>query len=169
MRIAALCGLVFSLAAGNAAAGDVYEPHAMLYFQVSFSGKAQDRKASYGLRLDQTYHARNETPEFRELLARPALAELRIGSDGVRSLRFAGTDFDRAYRVQRANGEEDPAGAPAAEESQAGETAAEEPATGEETAGEDEGRSLGEHLEEIPAGYLIGIAIGVVLLAGIGG
>lgn len=163
MRIPAICGLVLCLATGNAAAGDVYEPHALLYYQVSFSGSAQDRKASYGLRLDQTYHARNETPDFRQLLARPALAELSFDSEGAGSLNIAG--FGRAYRMHRANGEGS-AGTEAPAEPEAGEPAAEEPQP-ETASDEEDGRSLGEYLEEIPAGYLIGIGLGVVLVTGL--
>lgn len=182
MRIPAITCVVLCLAGGTAAADDVYEPHALLYVQASFSGSAQDRQASFGLRLDQTYHARDAAPDFRQLLARPALAEFRMDSDGVRGFSFAGSNYGRAYRVHRANGEggaapspEQAEGAPAegeattmepgAEESTA---AAPEQAEPEPAGEEEEGRSLGEYLEEIPAGYLIGIGLGVVLLTGLG-
>jgi hypothetical protein len=182
MRIPLVCGVMLCLVAGGAAADDVYEPHALLYYQMSFSGNAQDRKSSYGLRLDQTYHARNEVPDFRQLLTRPALAEFRVDGEGLRYLNIAGTDVGRAYRVYRANGEEatteaaaeapaegEPAAettaeAPAAEP--AAETTAEAPA--EEDSEEEEGRSLGDYLDEVPAGYLIGIGLGIVLLTGLG-
>lgn len=181
MRIPAVTCFIFCLAAGNAAADDVYEPHALLYFQASFSGSAQDRSASLGLRLDQTYHARETTPDFRQLLARPALAEFRMDSDGVRGFSFAGSNYTRAYRVLRANGEG--GAAPSPEQSEVapaeGEAATMEPGAEESTAtapeqvepeqeGEEEGRSLGEYMEDIPAGYFIGIGLGVVLLTGLG-
>jgi hypothetical protein len=178
MRIPAITCVVLCLAVGTAAADDVYEPHALLYVQASFSGNAQDRKASFGLRLDQTYHARDATPDFRQLLARPALAEFRMDSDGVREFSFAGSNYDRAYRVHRANGEggaaEQTEAAPPENEAETMEPGAEEStaavpeAEPEPAVEEEEGRSLGEYLEEIPAGYLIGIGLGVVLLTGLG-
>jgi hypothetical protein len=102
-----------------------------------------------------------------------------MDSDGVREFSFAGSNYDRAYRVHRANGEggtaeqteaAPPEGEaetmePGAEESTA---AAPEQAEPEPAGDEEEGRSLGEYLEEIPAGYLIGIGLGVVLLTGLG-
>ena len=177
MRIAAIVSVMLCLAAANAAADEVYEPHALLYYQVSFAGSAKDRKSSFGLRLDQTYHARNEAPDFRQLIARPAIAEWRLDSDGAYTLNIAGTDLRRAYHVLRADGEGTAPETPAAGES----TAANDPATAEAKEGGKEGdkeakketkegedRSLGDYLDEAPTGYLIGIALGVVLLTGLG-
>lgn len=163
MRIMVICCSVLCLAAGNAVADNVYEPHAMLYYQVSFSANGKDRKASYGLRLDQTYHSRNEVPDFRSLLSRPALAEFRLASDGTQFLNIAGTDVGRAYRVNSANGEETTAGTPEAGEPASGETSTDE--SGDAT--EEEPSALGQYLEDIPAGYLIGIGLGIVLLTGV--
>jgi len=174
MRIAAITSFVLCVVAGSAAADEVYEPHALLYYQMSFSGSAQDRKSSFGLRLDQTYHARDEAPDFSRLISRPAFAEFRLDGNGVSSLNIAGTDVMQAYRVLRANGEGTAPEAPAAGEPTAAtgtEPAAEEAKEGEakeEGGGEDEDRSLGDYLEAAPAGYLIGIALGVVLLTGLG-
>jgi hypothetical protein len=178
MRISAISCFILCLAAtGGAAGGDVYEPHAMMYFQVPFSGSAEDSRASFGLRLDQTWHSRDEAPDFRRLLDRPALAELQMGSEGVRRLSFAGMNYARAYQVNRANGEEAAAGTTAEAESAEAGTAEDAPTaettaesdTAEQESADDEGSSFGSYLKEIPAGYFIGIGLGIFLLTGLGG
>jgi len=168
MRIATFGCFMLCLVAGNAAAQDVYvfEPHALLYYQVVFAGRAQDRKSSFGVRLDQTRHVRDESPDFRELISRPAVAEFRFNSDGVHSLNIAGTDFAEVYRLHRAaeNGA-------AAEQPAAGGAAEPEakPDESKESGKEDgEKKSIGDYLDAAPAGYLIGAAIGVVLLTNVG-
>lgn len=147
MRFSAslLFALCIACTGSVAAAGDVYEPHALLYYQLPLSTDAARGKASFGLRLDQTWRAANTAPDFRSLLARPALLELRFGSAGLQALNVAGTDYAQAFRVMRADGEE---------------------AGGDEEEADD-GPTVGDYLEDIPTGYLIGIALGAVLLSGV--
>ena len=139
-------------------AGDlINEPHAMVYYQIPFSGSKQDSGHQFGLRLDRTVHDSRASIEFARLLQQPAMMDFRVGRDGVETFKVAGTDLLARWRAYQAAEEE-----AAKSESGNGE------ATGEETKEEDK-LTVDKILNNAPAGVLIGAAIGVVLLVGAGG
>ena len=138
--------LFFCIAAGSAAAGEIHEPHAMLYYRVPLGAEADAARPGFGLRLDQTHRESGTFLDYSGLVQRPPLLGLEMGTRGVRSFTVAGMDY---AGVLRADGE--------------GETGAEGTAETQE-----DGRSIGQIIKETPKGWLIGIAIGIAIFAGAG-
>lgn len=149
------------LPVASRAGGLDYEPHAMLYYQISLDGGVRDSGHSFGLRLDQTVVEEGQMIEFQQLMKRPGLLDLRFSHGGLQSLSIAGVDYAGWYRVQRA--EEEAAGSAesgaAAGTGEAAETGAQPP--------EEEKLTIGGVLEKTPVGVLIGVGLGIVLIAGI--
>jgi hypothetical protein len=142
MRVPAmvLVALSFFAACGSAAAGDVYEPHAMLYYHVPFSGSAGEDQGGFGLRFDQTRREAGQPLDYTGLVGRPALLGFETGSSGLRTFTLAGAT------IFRADGEEG---------STPGEPAKEE------------GVDLEKFWKETPKGWFIGIAIGLIMVSGV--
>src|SRR5690606_26665531 len=111
MRVPATVLFVLSLvmAPGSAAAGEIHEPHAMLYYHVPFSGSADDERAAFGLRFDQTLREEGQPLDYAGLLRRPALLGFEAGASGWRTFTLAGNT------VYHADGGEDSGSGPEAE------------------------------------------------------
>lgn len=159
------------------AAGQISEPHALIYFQAHWSGRMQDTHSSLGLRIDRTTVEDNHLIDFQRLLERPAVLDFRIGREGVQTFSVAGTDYAQWYRVHHADetpgsGEagQKPAegqGAPAEAADKTGATA--EAGTGAQQGTTDEKKlTIGGILDAAPVGVIMGVGLGVFLLIGAG-
>lgn len=165
--------LVLILASLEASAREpLSEPRAMLYYEVSFGGgAAADRTSTFGFRMDRAEYAEDHDIDHSRSMRRPAILELKMNRDGIQSLTVSGRDYLHLYRVHHAA------------EGEAEETASEaEGETAEtETDGDGEqlpkypqvGRDIGDTIttvmEKAPAGVIIGVGLGIALLAGVGG
>ena len=147
----------------------VVEPHVMIYYQVPFGGSNSNfNKHTFGFRMDRTVVNPGEAIDYQSLMKRPAVFDLKMGRDGIKGLYISGTDYlerYRFYKVHRANGEEEIMTEPAETE------VVEEEVYEEEIYEEEEysGPTIGSILDDTPTGWLIGLVLAVVLLAGIGG
>ncbi len=140
----------------------ISEPHALVYYQLPFSGDAPDTRAHFGLRMDRTQREAGEMLDYREVLMRPAVMELRFSGSGMESFTLAGVDYLAKYRTLKADEEQKP-DAGAGEEKSGGE----EKTTVEDKAkSEKEKLTMDQVMHKIPFGYIIGAGIGVLLLVG---
>ncbi len=171
--LTALVALLMLPVSFQAAAWEnIVEPHAMVYFRLSFDGgTAPDRQSTFGLRLDQVRHSRNSHIEYASLMRRPAMLNLELNRNGIRSLYISGTDYLRLYRLHRAdeeNGEEPAAQAGDDETAMQGEEDGEQPPRYPQV-GKDIGDTMKTVMDKAPAGVIIGVGLGIALLAGVGG
>ena len=151
--------LMFTGAAPVAADNLISEPHALVYFQLPFSGNARDTHTHFGLRLDRTIHEAGKALDYRELMVRPAVMDLRFNYSGLESLSFAGVDYLAQYRVANADEAQKPdAGAPAAKADDKGKTE-------EKAKAEEDKLTMDKVMHRIPIGYFIGAGIGALLIA----
>jgi hypothetical protein len=156
----------------------VSEPHAMIYYRLSFGSQvALESGSAFGFRIDRVDYVPREIIQYSELIRRPAALDVRFAARGVQSLKVSGVDY-RQFMIARAakteaqgakaEGEAAPAPAEGAEVEPA--APAEEPAEEEAAAPpapEEEKLTITKVLEETPAGFLIGAAIGIALIAGV--
>lgn len=176
-----LLSLVFT--AGNAAALEpVVEPHAMVYYQVSFDGeKSRDTRPVFGFRVDRASFSPGGMIEYRQLLGQPAVFDFRMGNRGIEAIYISGIDYLQQYRnIYRADEEagggtegDSKEPAKAGTEGDTNETA--KAGTEEKPNGElkqapkivrDIGNTINAGMEAAPAGVLMGLALGAALLAG---
>ena len=152
----------------------VDEQQIMLYYHIPLGAEnAKQKEHQFGLRLDQTSHDPRETVHINMLERRQAAADFRFGYDGLQSLKIHGVEY-AAYLVARAEAseedvkviEEQPAEEAVSEASP--EVAAEETGTEQEAETEEEG-AIQKKLNELPAGVILGVILGIGILAGIGG
>jgi hypothetical protein len=144
----------------------VNEAHAMFYYQVPFSAsKSEQKKHSFGFRMDHTSYKHGEMIRYQQLMNKTAAFDFKMGREGVQGVYVSGVDYLQLYRLARAaegeNGEED---AEASAESD--ENGKPNPVT--KVAG-DIGETIDEIMDIIPLGFIIGGAVGVVLITGAGG
>ncbi len=154
----------------------IVEPHVMIYYQVPFGGSNKNmNKHTFGFRMDRTVVVHGEAIDYQSLMKQPAVFDLKMGRDGIDSLYISGTDYleqYRLYKVHRVNGEEEimtePAEGEVVEEDL---SSVEEDVSEEEVQEEEEydGLTIGGILDETHTGWLLGLAIGIVLLSGVGG
>lgn len=152
----------------------VSEPHAMIYYRLSFgSPVAPESGSAFGFRIDRVDYAPREIIPYSELMRRPAAVDVQFGARGVQSFKVSGVDY-RQFMIARAAGTEaqgaktEGQAPPAPAEGEAAEPAA--PAAEEAAAPpapEEEKLTITKVLEETPAGFLIGAAIGIALIAGV--
>jgi len=150
------------------------EQQIMLYYQVPLgAGKAQDSKHQFGLRFDQVTHAPGEDVHISALGNKPAAMDFRMGYDGIQSLKIHGVDYADYLVARAAEGEQAPAKtepAAATPETQPAEAAPAEGATTETAeAPKEEKGPVQQKLDDLPFGVIIGVIIGVGIIAGVGG
>ena len=151
----------------------------MLYYHIPLGGaKAEDSKHQFGLRLDQTTHDPRNTVHINMLEKRQAAADFRFGYSGMQSLKIHGVDYS-GYLVARADaGDEDvkvmeeQAAEEAIEDAiteEGQEAVAEEAGVDQEEKTEDEKGTVQKTLDELPAGVIFGVILGLGILIGVGG
>ena len=182
--IALICLVVFST--GAFAVEPVNEQQVMLYYIIPLDADKHDNnKHQFGLRLDQTTHNPGDVIQISTLEKRPAALDFRMGYDGVQSLKLHGVDYAAQLIARAAEDEQNPAGAT----TESPETPAEQPATtdegqqtaetpapegeGEQGAATEESKEnktmVQEKIDALPFGVVIGVLLGVGVLAGLGG
>jgi hypothetical protein len=129
----------------------ISEPHALVYYQLPFSGNASDTHGTFGLRMDRTIRESGQNLDYRELMIRPAAMDFRFSEGQVTALSVGGVDYLARYRALRADEEQKPA-----------EGTTEK--TGETAKPEEEKLTMGKILDNAPMGYIIGAGIGVLLI-----
>jgi hypothetical protein len=151
------------------------EQQIMLYYQVPLgAANSQDSKHQFGLRFDRITHAPGEDVQISTLENRPAAMDFRMGYDGIKSVKIHGVDYASYLIARAAEGETAPAKTePAAGADTKDTPAAAAPAEGAttETSGAPkEGKSpIQDALGDVPFGVYIGVIIGIVIIAGVGG
>lgn len=97
--------VIASLVAFNVnAAEKIIEPHAMLYYQVSFgNSNAHVVKQSFGFRLDEALVEPRHPVNYQKLFRRPALFNLKMDDTGVMSLNITGVNFLKQVRTLHAS------------------------------------------------------------------
>ena len=161
------------LATFNALAVEpVVEPHAMVYYQVSFGGgKTQDRHSAFGFRMDRASFSPGGMIEYQQLVKQPAMFDFRLGKQGIEGVYISGIDYLQQYRIYRA-GEEEAGAEPEAETDVMVEGKPEEEQTGKPRKApkiiRDIGNTIEAGMETAPTGVLIGLALGAALLIGAG-
>ena len=186
MRILIALFYLVGFSAGVFAVEPVDEQQVMLYYIIPLDAVRHDNnKHQFGLRLDQTSHDPGDVIQISTLEKRPAALDFRMGYDGVQSLKLHGVDYAAQLIARAAEDDQSPAGAT----TESPETAAQQPATtgeGEQTpetpAAEGEGEQAAEteepqekktvvqeKIDALPFGVVIGVLLGVGVLAGLGG
>ncbi len=150
--------LVLLLPVQSMALEPVNEAHAMFYYQVPFSvNKVEQKKHSFGFRMDRTSYEHGGMIQYQQLMNNTAVFDFKMGHQGVQGLYVSGVDYLQRYRLSRA-----------AEDEQSGDENGEENAEASADSG-DIGETIDEIMDIIPLGFLIGGAVGVVLITGAGG
>ena len=181
MRLSKLIVTVITgLAVFNSfAAEPVMEPHAMLYYQVTFgNGHGHPLKKTFGFRLDDALVEPGKPINYQKLFRRPAVINLKMDDAGVWALNITGVNFLKQVRALHAN-EDDAntsAGGTGAKTEPAG-TATGGGAAASGQAGTPEKKGLLSKLPDYSdaikrsqyLGLAAGIMLGIGILMGIGG
>lgn len=148
----------------------VSEPQLLLYYHASFDGKPKSTVPVFGARLDRVPTDSASRLEFGELIRRPGFAEVRFNDRGLKSFTLAGVHYDSSPVVARADEEEGAAGEGEPETEAASQEAPEQQGQAGDAQAEAGGeKTLDDYIKDIPVGYFIGVGIGIVILAGVGG
>lgn len=151
----------------------VNDQQIMLYYHVPLGGDKQQSKHQFGLRLDNTSHDPREDVHLGTLETRPAAMDFRMSYDGVQSIKISGVDY-AAYLIARATEGEGSPVETVTETSSAEEAAAVEPVPAETAPSEvaeapAEKGPIQQKLDELPFGVVIGVILGIGIIAGVGG
>jgi hypothetical protein len=156
-----LC-IVLLLPVKSIALEPVNEAHAMIYYQVPFSAnKSEQKKHSFGFRMDHTSYNPGEMIQYSKMVKKTAAFDFKMGHEGVQGMYVSGVDYLQLYRLRKAA--EDEGGEEVVD---ADSESKSNPVT--EVAG-NIGETIDEIMDIVPLGFLIGGAIGVVLMTGAGG
>lgn len=140
----------------------VNEAHAMFYYQAPFSAsKAEQKKHSFGFRMDQASYEPGQMIQYQQLMNKPAAFDFKMGHEGVQGLYVSGVDYLQLYRLRKAAEGEDGGDADGA---RSGDSENPVSAAGSEIA--DKVRDI---LDVVPLGFIIGGAVALVLVTGAGG
>ena len=138
----------------------VNEAHAMFYYQVPFSAtKTEQKKHSFGFRMDHTSYEHGEMIQYQQLMNKTAAFDFKMGRDGVQGVYVSGVDYLQRFRLNKAAEDDE---AEAGTESGDTESAASK-------IGGDVTNTVDELFEIIPLGFWIGGAVAIVLVTGVGG
>ena len=146
----------------------------MLYYQIPLgASKHEDSKHQFGLRFDQVTHDPGQDVNISTLDGKTAVMDFRMGYDGIKSLKIHGVDYASYLIARAAEGEKPPVEAtPPTTASPSAEAApAAEGATTTETAGsaKEEKGPIQKKIDELPFGVIIGVILGIGIIAGVGG
>lgn len=86
----------------------VLDQQGMLYFNVTFdAGQSTKTEHDFGFRFDRTLTQPGDVVTFNQLNNKPAVLNLKLNNNGLKSFELNGIDYSREYYVARAEGEED--------------------------------------------------------------
>jgi len=109
MRVIPLSLFIFvsCLSFNSNALEPVMESHLMLYYQIPLGGnKIDQRKHSYGFRMDRTIVKSRQPIDYQQLLKQTPMFDIKMGHDGIKALNISGIDYLKKYTVSHANGDE---------------------------------------------------------------
>lgn len=157
----------------------INDQQVMLYYHIPLGADKQHSKHQFGLRFDNTSHDPRDVVQISTLETRPAALDFRMGYDGVESIKIHGVDYASYLIAKAAEGEDSPVDTEveattsedtAAEEATAiDETAATESAPQETAKAPAEKGPIQKKLDELPFGVVIGVILGIGIIAGAGG
>jgi len=195
--IAVLSFILVCLCSSVQAVEPIRDHQMMFYYQIPIGAdKQQDKKHKFGLRFDQTMHNPREVTDFSSVMKKPAMLDLQFRYKEALAFKVHGIDYTERLYVQSADAENvkapaideadleaGTAGIDTAEEAEA-EAAEEVVDTAEEgevaTGSEAEVTEKAEEkkaektvvqkkLDELPFGVIIGVLLGIGIIAGVGG
>jgi hypothetical protein len=172
--IAIIC--LITIPTGVFAIEPVNEQQIMVYYHIPLGADRQgENKHQFGLRFDQTTHDPGEVTHINTLEDRPAAMDFRMGYQGMQSFKIHGVDYSNLI-ARAAEGEEMPVEEtdiqaaptePATQEDQSEPAVAIEDQPEEKT--EVEKSAIQTRLDELPFGVIMGVILGIGILAGVGG
>lgn len=96
--------LIFSL--NTFAVEPVLDQQGMFYFNMTFdAGTTTKTEHDFGFRLDRTLMQPGETMTMNQLTNSPAVFNLKLNNNGLKSFELNGVDYSQEYYVARADGE----------------------------------------------------------------
>ena len=161
--------LVF-LCSSVSAVEPIIEQQLMLYYQIPLGGNNQhSSKHKFGLRLDQTLHSPRQVTEFSSVMKKPAMLDLQMQHKEPLAFKIHGVDYTERLYTHHADAAENAAADTQniPEETGAEATAATEGEVAEEAT--EEKTIVQKTLDEMPTGVIIGVILGIAILAGVGG
>jgi len=168
MRILLTVLFFVSFSMNVSAIEPVNDQQVMLYYHIPLGADKQHSKHQFGLRFDNINHDPREVVQISALESRPAAMDFRMGYDGVQSIRIHGVDY-AAYLIARAaEGEGSPV-EPVTETQAPEEATTAETAPAETAEATEEKGPIQKKLDELPFGVVIGVILGIGLIAGVGG
>lgn len=136
----------------------VNEAHAMFYYHVPFgANKVEEKQHSFGFRMDHASYQHGEMIRYSQLMHKPAAFDFKMGKQGIKGMYVGGVDYFKLYKLRRA-----------AEEDGSEAEADDSPNAAEEVAS-DVSDTIETIIDVVPLGFLIGGAVGVILISGAGG
>ena len=173
MRTGILTGFMLAAClptAGMAGSLGMPEPQAMVYYQIPLGARPAESAHRFGFRVDEMFLDSNQPADFSRLLGRPAALEFEMDSGGIRTLSVAGYDYMQRFRASRQN---DGSGdAPANAEGSGGDSggagsSGDQTEASAQTPPEKPKRTIQQILDNTEPGWLIGGAIGILILSGV--
>lgn len=168
MRILLTVLFFVSFSMNVSAIEPVNDQQVMLYYHIPLGADKQHSKHQFGLRFDNINHDPRDVVQISTLEARPATMDFRMGYDGVQSIRIHGVDY-AAYLIARAAEGEDSPVEPVTETQTAEEVTTAETAPAETAEAPEEKGPIQKKLDELPFGVVIGVILGIGIIAGVGG
>lgn len=139
----------------------------LMYYEIPLGGISKNsKKHQFGLRLDRTQNLPGEVTQLGQLVKKPALMNLQKRKNESITFKIHGVDFTNRLKAHQADENES---SEAVAENGGTDEQTETDATVETPSPEDDKTVVQKTLDELPKGVIIGVAIGIVLLAGIGG
>lgn len=169
---------LMSMSLSVSAIEPINDQQVMLYYHIPLGADKQDSKHQFGLRFDNTSHDPRDVVQISTLETRPAAFDFRMGYDGVKSIKIHGVDYASYLIAKAAEGEDSPVDTEV--EATTSEETAEEATAIEETAATEsapqktaeapaEKGPIQKKLDELPFGVVIGVILGIGIIAGAGG
>jgi hypothetical protein len=163
-----------SLSMNVSAIEPINDQQVMLYYHIPLGGDKQHSKHQFGLRFDNTSHDPRDVVQISTLETRPAAFDFRMGYDGVDSIKIHGVDYTAQLIARATEGEDALPVEPVTEAPPGEEAVTAEPAPADTTPSEvaevpAEKGPIQQKLDELPFGVVIGVILGIGIIAGVGG
>jgi len=84
----------------------VLDQQGMFYFNMTFDvGTSNKTEHDFGFRLDRTLTEPGDTVMLNQLVDKPAVFNLKLNNNGLKSFELNGIDYSEEYFVARADGD----------------------------------------------------------------